>query len=92
MPDYAKAKALAKEFLKCIGDDEEGENPNLPKQDNAVNDGGQEAPTNLDPEFKAGKTGVSDSESDPKKKKKNDASLAVMSSMLAAKVGKSAVN
>jgi len=31
MKDYSKIKAMAQEILKCIGDDEEGENPDIPK-------------------------------------------------------------
>jgi len=30
--DYAKMKALCQEFIKCIGDEEEGEDPKLPKK------------------------------------------------------------
>lgn len=42
MKDYSKLKALAQEIIKCIGDDSEGEDPSLPKPDNAINDGGQD--------------------------------------------------
>lgn len=39
--DYAKIKALSQQILECIGDTAEGENPDLPEQDDAIDDGGQ---------------------------------------------------
>lgn len=45
--DYAKIKALSQQILECIGEDSEGENPSLPKPDNAEADGGQEVNTSF---------------------------------------------
>lgn len=85
MKDYARFKALAKELVECIGDDEEGENPSLPKQDNEVNKGGVEANTSFlkTSESKESETGVGAS-----KKGKKESSLAVMAATLASKVKK----
>jgi len=80
--DYAKIKALSQQLIECIGDDSEGENPKLPKQDNAKNDGGQEPNTSFLEEGEG-----SEDESDGKKKKK-DSALAMMGSVLASKLGK----
>lgn len=79
--DYARAKALAKELLECIGDEPEGESPSLPAQDNAVDDGGVEANTSFlkTAESDEKETGVGES------KKKKGASLAMLGSMLASK-------
>lgn len=101
--DYAKLKALSQQIIECIGDDSEGENPDLPKPDNAESDGGQEANTSFLDE-----TGDSKSEekvegdsnaldkqlesdkpdSTGEKKKKKDSSLAMMGAMLASKFNK----
>lgn len=83
--DYAKVRALSKELLQCIGEDEEGENPSLPKPENDVNDGGVEPNTQFlkTPEADESETGVGDS-----KKKKKDSSLAMMGAMLASKFNK----
>lgn len=82
--DYAKIKALSQQLLECIGDYPEGENPEVPKPDDAVDDGGTEPNTQFlkTAESKESETGVGDS------KKKKDASLAMMSTMLASKFGK----
>lgn len=82
--DYAKLKALSQQILECIGDDPEGENPDLPKQDNAVDDGGVEANTSFlkTDASKEKETGVGDS------KKKKDSSIAMMGAMLASKFKK----
>lgn len=82
--DYAKLKALSQQILECIGDDPEGEDPSLPKPDNAVNDGGVEPNTSFlkTEESKEKETGVGDS------KKKKDSSIAMMGAMLASKFKK----
>lgn len=96
--DYSKLRALSKQILECIGDDEEGENPSLPKQDNAINDGGQDANTNFIENEKEetneaskgsdddamGKSGASS----PDKKKKKESAMAMFSQSLASKFGK----
>lgn len=93
--DFAKAKALAQEFIKCIGDCDEGEDPSLPKPKNDVNDGGVEPNTQFlkTAEADEDETGVGGSKEGkglddiPEgKKKKKEASLALMGSMLASKV------
>lgn len=81
--DYSKIKALSQQILECIGDYSEGEKPSLPKQENDFNDGGQESLDDLSP-LKDGETGVPNED----KKKKKDASLAMMGSVLASKFGK----
>ncbi len=81
--DYSKIKALSQQILECIGDYSEGENPSLPKQEEDFNDGGQDSLTALNP-IKDGDTGVPAED----KKKKKDASLAMMGSVLASKFGK----
>lgn len=81
--DYSKLKALAQQMIECIGDDPEGENPDLPKQDNALDDGGQEAPLNFLKDSKDPDEGGTKPD-----KKKKDASLAMMGSMLASKLNK----
>jgi len=91
--DYSKIKALAQDILKCIGDESEGENPSLPKQKNDYNDGGQESLDDLSGIGEEGDTGGAPTESekepaDMEKKKKKDSALAMMGSVLAAKVGK----
>lgn len=80
--DYAKLKALSQQIIECIGDSPEGEDPSLPKQDNALSDGGQEPNTKF-----LESTEDSKSEEKPDKKKK-DSALAMMGSMLASKLGK----
>lgn len=40
MKDYSKIKAMAQEILKCIGEDEEGENPPVYHTDNEDSPGG----------------------------------------------------
>jgi hypothetical protein len=89
--DYSKIKALASSILECLGDEDEGENPSLPKQENDFNDGGQESLEDLSP-LKEGSTGVpkegKNSADTEDKKKKKDASLAMMGSVLAAKFKK----
>lgn len=85
--DYAKLKALSQQMIECIGDYSEGENPDLPAPKNDVNDGGVEPNTEFlkTEESKESETGVGAAE----KKKKKDASLAMMGSMLAKNLGKS---
>lgn len=88
--DYAKLKALAQQMIECIGDEPEGENPSLPKQDNAENDGGQEPNTKFlestgDSKAEEKVEGYDDEDG---KKKKKDSALAMMGSMLASKLGK----
>lgn len=81
--DFSKIKALSQQILECIGDYSEGENPSLPAQKNDVNDGGVEPNTEFlkTDESKESETGVGED-----KKKKKEASLAMMSSMLAKNV------
>lgn len=78
--DYSKIKALAQSILECIGDEPEGENPSLPSQDDAIDDGGQEELDKTPPSGESTEEGSED-----EKKKKKDASLAMMGSMLASK-------
>lgn len=82
--DYAKIKAFASSILECIGDDSEGEDAPMPKQDNAVDDGGVEP--NIDflktSQSKESETGVGEN------KKKKESSLAMLGSMLASKYSK----
>lgn len=90
MPDYSKLKALAQQILECIGDEPEGEDPTLPKQDNQIDAGGQDEALSLMPNDKV--------EGDRVKKKKkarpeeedddDDDSIALMASTLAAQVSK----
>lgn len=85
--DYAKLKALAQQIVECIGDDCEGEDPSLPKQDNDLGGNGQEANTTFlsstgDKNAKESVEGSGDS------KKKKESSLAMMGSMLASKLKK----
>jgi hypothetical protein len=84
MKDYAKIKALASSILECIGDDDEGENPNIPVQDKQINDGGTEP--NVKFLGTKDETGVEDV--GEKKKKKDSASLAMMGSMLSSHFSK----
>lgn len=94
--DYSKIKALAASILECIGDTSEGENPSIPKQTQDTNDGGQDS---LDPiigseeggtdepnESSKDETAEGYADSPDEKKKKKDASLAMMGSMLASKL------
>lgn len=80
--DYAKIKALASSILECIGDEDEGENPDLPKQEQDIDDGGQDSPLKFLPGDKG------ESGEDDKKKKSKDSSLALMASTLRSKFGK----
>lgn len=83
--DYSKIKALAQSIIECIGDDEEGKNPSLPKQEQDINDGGQESLSDLAP-IGEGETGVpKPKETDEDKKSKK---LSMMSSVLASKFKK----
>ena len=79
--DYAKIKALASSILECIGDEDEGENPSVHKQEQDTDDGGQDSPL----KFLPGDEGKSD---DDKKKKSKDSSLALMASTLRSKFSK----
>lgn len=90
--DYAKIKAMAQSILECIGEEDEGENPVLPKTDSAVNNGGAEPNTKFLGSAESGDDDSNDGDEDDKKKKKKDASLAMMSSMLSNKFGKSAAS
>lgn len=99
--DYSKIKAMAKDILECIGEDEEGENPDLPKPENndssaseygsadTKNDGGQSDVLNfVGNEMNDGKEEPESSkDSDETAKKKKDSSLAMMGSVLASKFG-----
>lgn len=82
--DYAKLKALSQQILECIGDDPEGENPDLPKTNTDVNGAGVEANTSFMKTAESGEkeTGVGAS------KKKKDSSIAMMGAMLASKFKK----
>lgn len=93
--DYAKIKALAASILECIGDDEEGENPSLPKQEQQFNDGGQDSLSDFVPSSegdadtglpKSGKSSSDDDDDDDRKKKKKDSSMAMMAATLASNV------
>lgn len=100
--DYAKIKALSQQILECIGDTPEGENPNIPAQDNAEGDGGQDVNTSFlddsgDPkaeESVEGDSNALDKQLEADKpdstgaKKKKDSALAMMGSMLASKFNK----
>lgn len=89
--DYSKIKALASQILECIGDDEEGANPSLPKQKQDLNDGGQEVNTSfVDSAQPTNSTDNSDSDDlsgavSPDNKKKK---LSLMAASLAKKFGK----
>ena len=66
--------------MECIGDDEEGKNPSIPKQKQDTDDGGQDSlPELLVSDDK------SVGESSEEKKKKKDSSLAMMGAVLASK-------
>lgn len=80
--DYSKAKALAKQFIECIGDDDVGEDPKLPKPETQVNDGGVEPNTQFlkTTEAKESELGIGAS-----KKKSKDSQLAMMGAMLSKK-------
>ena len=80
--DYARVKALTQSLIECIGDCDEGENPDLPKQEQDIDDGGQDSPL----KFLPGDKGESDK--DDKKKKSKDSSLALMASTLRSKFAK----
>jgi hypothetical protein len=90
-PDYAKARALAKQFLECIGDEPEGESPSLPKVDADVGGAGEEKNTTFlkttgDQMAKEDVVGSgTEGDLDPEKKKKQ---MAMFSATLASKYGK----
>jgi hypothetical protein len=92
MIDYAKLKALSQQIIECIGDTSEGENPKIPKQEEDINNGGQDEMTPFVPDSMAdadegtkldAKEDATDGEQE--KKKKKDSSLALMGSVLASK-------
>lgn len=90
--DYAKMRALLQEAIKCIGDEDEGMDPKLPKQEQQINDGGQDSPLKFLPEDD-GTEGPGEEKGeydDPPevKKKKKESSMAMMSQMLAKKFNK----
>lgn len=84
--DYSKIKAMASSILECIGEDEEGTNPNLPEQKQDFNDGGQDTPKALmswdkgDPEEgeKISDSEDATDESDESKKKNRMSAMASM--------------
>ena len=97
--DYSKIKAMASSILECIGEDEEGENPKLPKdpvnptpkptdfgdrEEESENAGGGGASPNLD--FLGKEEDVS--EETGKKKKSKDSSIAMFAANLASKCKK----
>jgi hypothetical protein len=95
--DYSKIRGWAQSILECIGDEDEGENPKVPKQKQELDNGGQDKPFKFlpDDEGSEEKAGKKDSESDEdesvpddEKKKKKDSSLAMLGSVLASRVGK----
>lgn len=77
MRDLSKVKSALQAILDDLGCEEEGENPDLPKQDNAMNNGGQDTPKEL-----FGSSGMSDEE------KKKKSSIALMGATLAQKYKK----
>lgn len=84
--DYSKIKALAQSILECIGDEPEGENPSLPKQ---------EAPDSyeglgVDDDGNVGLGSAADTEEpeEKKRKKRGDDVVALLSSTLASKFNK----
>lgn len=79
--DYAKIKALSQQIIECIGEDDEGENPDLPKQKQDLDDGGQEPLDDFSPAAEKAPEGSDDE----KKKKSKDSALAMMGSVLASK-------
>lgn len=83
MRDYAKAKALAKELLECIGDEDEGTNSVGSSSDPDVNDGGVEPNTQFlkTSESAESVTGVED------KEKKKKSSMAMMAASLGKALG-----
>lgn len=74
--DYAKIKAMASSILECIGDCDEGENPDLPKQKQDIDDGGQSSMLSFSP---------NDQVENEQKDKKGD-KLALMAATLSRKV------
>jgi hypothetical protein len=88
--DYSKIKAMAASILECIGEDEEGEDPSLPKPDVAEDDGGQVSNLNfLDTkESKEDVLGSGKGNDGIEKKKKKDSSIAMMASLLSSKAKK----
>lgn len=92
--DYAKLKALSQEMIKCIGDEEEGEDPSLPKNEemSSIDESGQ---TGMMVDFlpnskKDDQEGEGAPEAlDGKKRKKNkDDVMALLASNLASKFNK----
>lgn len=92
--DYAKIKALASSILECIGDDDEGMNPKLPKQEHDYDDGGQGSMEEIlktdkaDPaegEEISEKEEATDGED---KKRKRQSAMAMMGSVLSSKFNK----
>ncbi len=89
MADYAKARALAKQFIECIGDEDEGANPSIPKQKADINDGGQDSLESLAPAADdSGFAGTKSAGEGDVKKKKKESALAMMGAALASKLGK----
>jgi hypothetical protein len=93
--DYSKIKAMAQEILKCIGEDDEGANPSIPKQKQDIDDGGQDKPLAFLPGDKGDaeegeKISEKEDETDGSemKKRKKDSAMAMMGSVLAKKFGK----
>lgn len=85
--DYSKIKALSQQILECIGDDDVGANPDLPKQKADLDDGGQAPLADMAPA--ADDAGFADKKNqmnDEDKKKKRDSALAMMGSVLASRM------
>lgn len=84
--DYAKLKALSQQIIECIGDDEEGENPDLPKQDDAIGDGGQDEIEKLEP---LDTLSAKEEETDrPSGNKRKDDAIRLMGATLATRLKK----
>ncbi len=92
--DYAKIKALASSILECIGDDEEGMNPKLPKQKADIDDGGQDSMEEIlktdkaDPYEGEEISEREDATDGKEKKRKRDSAMAMMGSVLSSKFNK----
>jgi hypothetical protein len=92
--DYAKIKALASSILECIGDDEEGMSPKLPKQKADINNGGQDEMEEIlesdkaDPMEGEELSEEEDSTDGREKKRKRDSAMAMMGSVLSSKFNK----
>jgi hypothetical protein len=82
MKDYSKIKALAQEILECIGDEPEGENPDLPKTKEEDKGGDDGIVDGFSPKQKTGKDEGED------KKKKKDSGLALLAANLSKKFSK----